>query len=75
MILPGTSKEDALLVCRNIQHSIAEDRNFSEDNCHPTMSIGICEWSEEITADEMIKAADDAMYLSKDEGKDRIKIC
>lgn len=75
MILPGTSKEDALLVCRNIQHSIAEDRNFSEDNCHPTMSIGICEWSEEITADEMIKAADDAMYLSKDEGKDRIKMC
>ncbi len=75
MILPGTSKEDALLVCRNIQHSIAEDRNFSEDNCHPTMSIGICEWSEEITADEMIKAADDAMYLSKDEGKNQIQMC
>jgi diguanylate cyclase (GGDEF)-like protein len=75
MILPGTGKEEALLVCRNIQHSIAEDRNFSEDRIFPTMSIGICEWSEEITADEMIKAADDAMYLSKVEGKDRIKMC
>lgn len=74
MILPGTSKEDALLVCRNIQSSLNDDRHFTEGACHPTMSMGICEWSGNMTSDDIIKAADEAMYLSKEEGKNRIKM-
>jgi len=36
---------------------------------------GLCyEWSEDMTADMIIKAADNAMYLSKSEGKNQIKI-
>lgn len=75
MILPGTSKEEALLVCRNIQNSIADVRLLNEETCLPTLSIGICGWVENMTADQIIKAADNAMYLSKTEGKNQIKMC
>lgn len=75
LILPGTSKEDALQVCMNIQSSLNDDRHFTEDACHPTMSMGICEWSGNMTSDDIIKAADEAMYLSKQESKNRIKMC
>lgn len=75
MILPGTSKEEALLVCRNIQNSIADVRLLNEETCLPTLSIGICGWGENMTADQIIKAADNAMYLSKSEGKNQIKMC
>ena len=66
----------------NIENSqkavfIAEDGqgiplNITQDNLNLQANFKTI---EEITADEMIKAADDAMYLSKDEGKDRITIC
>ena len=75
LILPDTSKEDALKVCMNIQSSLNDDRHFTEGACHPTMSMGICEWSGNMTSDDIIKAADEAMYLSKQEGKNRIKMC
>lgn len=75
LILPGTSKEDALQVCMNIQSSLNDDRHFTEGACHPTISMGICEWSGNMTSDDIIKAADEAMYLSKQEGKNRIKMC
>lgn len=75
MMLPGTSKEEAMLVCRNIQNSIAVDRRLSKETCLPTLSIGICEWTENMTAEQIIKAADNAMYLSKSEGKNQIKLC
>lgn len=75
LILPDTSKEDALQVCMNIQSSLNDDRHFTEDACHPTMSMGICEWSGNMTSDDIIKAADEAMYLSKQESKNRIKMC
>lgn len=75
LILPGTSKEEALQVCMNIQSSLNDDRHFTEGACHPTISMGICEWSGNMTSDDIIKAADEAMYLSKQEGKNRIKMC
>lgn len=75
LILPGTSKEDALQVCMNIQSSLNDDRHFTEGACHPTISMGICEWSGNMTSDDIIKAADEAMYLSKQESKNRIKMC
>jgi len=74
IILPETNKEEALAVCRNIQNSINNERQANEDSCHPTLSMGICEWNEDMTADMIIKAADNAMYLSKSEGKNQIKI-
>ena len=74
LILPGTDKQEALSVCRNIQKSIANDKRGSEEGCLPTLSIGICGWSDRMTPEEMIRAADEAMYLSKNEGKDRIML-
>ena len=74
LILPGTDKQEALSVCRNIQKSIANDKRGSEEGCLPTLSIGICGWSDGMTPEEMIRAADEAMYLSKNEGKDRIML-
>ena len=75
LILPDTVREDALKVCMNIQSSLNDDRHFTEGACHPTISMGICEWSGNMTSDDIIKAADEAMYLSKQEGKNRIKMC
>ena len=74
LILPGTDKQEALSVCRNIQKSIANDKRGSEEGCLPTLSIGLCGWSDGMTPEEMIRAADEAMYLSKNEGKDRIML-
>ncbi len=75
LILPDTSKEDALQLCSSIQNSIADNGRLSEDTCLPTLSIGICEWAEQMTADQIIKAADNAMYLSKSKGKNQIQMC
>lgn len=37
LILPGTDKQEALSVCRNIQKSIANDKRGSEEGCLPTL--------------------------------------
>lgn len=74
VILPRTGKEEAFLVCRNIQDRISEDMLCSDNECCPTLSIGICESADEMTAEEMIKLADGAMYLSKQKGKNKITL-
>lgn len=74
LILPGTGKLEALSVCLNIQKSIDDEEATLGKNCLPTLSMGICEWSRGMAPEDMIKAADEALYLSKGEGKNSIKI-
>lgn len=43
--------------------------------CHVTISVGIAEISGKLTADQMFKKVDAALYCSKQGGRDRITIC
>ena len=45
---------------------------FEEKEIQTTVSIGVSEITEGITADQLIKKADKALYISKGEGRNRV---
>ena len=76
MILPETCKEEAIGICERIRKTI-DDKVFESPNGIPvrtTLSIGLIQWNEKISAHELVKCADQAMYFSKNTGKNKISM-
>lgn len=69
IILPNTSKEKARLICERIQ-----DNSTMIRTPNVTLSIGIAEWYSGMKAKTFAKNADEAMYISKNKGKNNITI-
>ncbi|MBI4839024.1 MAG: diguanylate cyclase [Nitrospirae bacterium] len=68
IILPDTELSEAHKAAERIRKSVKEKTDI-------TVSIGISNYSKEITqAEEIIKNADEALYLAKHKGKNRIEI-
>jgi diguanylate cyclase (GGDEF)-like protein len=66
-VLPNVDKQEAALIADRIiqsasEHSTAVD---AQNSIPLKLSIGICDNSEAISADEMLKRADKAMYAAK----------
>jgi diguanylate cyclase (GGDEF)-like protein len=75
IILPQTPKEEAKIAAERIRKSIqAED--FPTITGHPvrvTASLGIASFPEDMkTREELLLAADQALYFAKNEGRNRI---
>ena len=76
VILPETSAEEAKTVAQRIRASL-ESLNFAP---HPgtkvskTISIGVTEYFPQEELASFIKRADEAMYLSKDNGRNRVSV-
>ena len=70
-----TGVSDVLAVAERIRASLATP--FTDDGAtiHPTLSIGIavCE-AGEMTADELLRDADAAMYRAKERGRNRVEV-
>ncbi|WP_061960911.1 GGDEF domain-containing protein [Demequina flava] len=72
-VLPDVSLEDAALTMERIRRSIGERAILCGDHEHyVTVSIGVTNGEHVGTAHYAIKRADDALYKSKQEGRDRV---
>jgi diguanylate cyclase (GGDEF)-like protein len=75
IILPETCLEKAMVAARRIQKDLSQ-ANFrpqkSDTTVKITVSIGVTEYSPQETMADFIKRADQAMYLSKQNGRNRI---
>ena len=77
LILPDTGSPGALAVAERIRDRIARQSFLAADslNIHLTASVGVATLPDVAgTADELVGAADAAMYLVKDRGKNGIQV-
>lgn len=77
LVLPETHSEGAMLVARRVRERIAAHRFLATSglDAHLTASVGVATMPDVATTDEqLMRAADEAMYLVKDRGKDGIEV-
>jgi two-component system cell cycle response regulator len=76
LVLPSTNFSGALSVAERVWRSIGSDPFVLPNNAseHVTASVGVAVYpSRDIkNKDQLVKAADRALYQAKDEGRDRI---
>jgi diguanylate cyclase (GGDEF)-like protein len=73
LLLPGTVLDAAVTFAERIRECV-EQREFAYDDghtLHRTMSCGVAAWPHPLVADQeaLIKAADDALYVAKETGR------
>jgi diguanylate cyclase (GGDEF)-like protein len=66
-LLIGASLDQTLAIAERIRSSI-EQAGFQDI----TVSIGMCTFQDRFTLERFVKAADDAMYVAKNSGGNRI---
>jgi len=64
IILPETEIETAQAVIKRIMKTIRRDTDI-------TISAGLAMFSKDVTFEQLVKAADDALYLAKKHGRDQ----
>ena len=77
IILPEVSREDAFQLCERLRENIENYRfQAGHEVVFITVSIGICfkRFKEIISSCEMVKKADDALYISKRSGRNRVEM-
>lgn len=65
-VLPNTNAEEGYLLAERMRNMIGDYR--FEKNKHLTCSFGVTEYEDQDSVEELVKRADDALYLAK---KDR----
>ncbi|WP_062069848.1 GGDEF domain-containing protein [Demequina sediminicola] len=74
-VLPDAALEDAAATMDRVRRAIGEHDITCADHVHrATVSIGVTEGEHVGTAHHAIKRADDALYQSKQEGRDRVSV-
>jgi len=75
VLLRGCNKEEAKTMAGKLQTVLAKSKHLSHlTNRTVTASFGVTESNEDDSVDMMIQRADNAMYVSKEEGKNRITV-
>ncbi len=75
ILLPGTDLESALYLAEKIRKQIAKSELLTNDGAefHMTVSIGVASlFSGSENADALISRADEALYFSKQSGRDAV---
>jgi diguanylate cyclase (GGDEF)-like protein len=74
LLLPGTDADGAEHVAERIRKALARAAIFSPESVslHVTASFGVAAYPLESTADELVAAADAALYDAKRGGKDTV---
>jgi len=74
VLLSNTNNiEDIELICNHIQHRIAEEYQIDSETVFTSSSIGVSSYpGDSRDAETLLKFADQAMYVSKDSGKNCI---
>ncbi len=72
ILVPETGGPSALAVAEKLRH-IVENWNFPGVPCPVTVSAGVASFPQDgRTRDELMKAADDALYAAKQQGRNRV---
>ncbi len=71
IVCPETDMDEALTFAENLR-SIIESSNFGIDR-QVTASFGITEYCEKDYLDTIVQRADRALYLAKEEGRNRVR--
>ncbi len=75
VIMPDTTMEAAVELAERLRQSIASNIFVGKPPQAVTASFGVAGWSEELTnAEILVKAADDALYRAKQNGRNRVEI-
>jgi len=77
VILPGANKEDAMAIAERVRHIVRDNVTmYGENQICVTISVGIDSMPEtSVTGEtELIANADEALYRSKNAGRDRTTI-
>lgn len=69
LILEDATPDGALIVCENIREYIAEQSRIK--GCQYTVSIGCAKYAEESDTEALFDSADVALYLSKNNGRNK----
>lgn len=75
MVLPGIGGAQAVLIAHRLRLLIAEDPFDTEAGDLPiTMSLGVSytDFPELVSAEMLVKVADEALYRAKNEGRNRV---
>jgi len=73
-VLPETRAENALVLAERLRSAVeASDILYGDEKFRITISLGIAEYSpERTTREELVGAADAALYRAKHEGRNRV---
>ena len=72
IVQPEASESEALVMVDRLKEKVAEERFYGEGReLSVTFSAGIAEWDRHLTSEEMIRAADCALYAAKRAGKNQ----
>jgi diguanylate cyclase (GGDEF)-like protein len=70
IILPQSATNDAFIVAERVRGRIASE--MSKKNISITASLGLASWpTDGVTADELVKVTDKALYYAKETGGNR----
>lgn len=76
IILRNCSRKTALCIAERIRKEVAEYQFFGRE-CQPqgrvTVSIGVAAYNKELDKDQLLDFADQAMYLAKKKGRNRVE--
>jgi len=73
MMLPGTDVEDARKIAERIRERIEQaPLKRSNETYSVTVSLGVATLEDEKTKEELIKKVDDALYVAKRTGRNRV---
>jgi len=72
IVQPEAGESDALVMVERLKDKVAEERFYGEGReLTVTFSAGIAEWDRRIVSEELIRAADCALYAAKHAGKNQ----
>lgn len=76
IVCQGVGKDGAMICAENIRKSVeAAEYTYEGARLSVTISLGVSIWQDKIlTPDELIRLADDALYVSKRNGRNRVSM-
>lgn len=76
VLLPSTTMKGALSLAKRMRREAEETRiPIQQKEISITVSIGVACLSPEDSIDDLLKKADQALYLAKDRGRNRVEYC